>query len=270
MKDSDIFAIFNLRLDDKSERILGKYCNYKVLRDHENKINNSIEKYWSPDGGLEGASIEKDWFPSDIYADVFISHSSRDANLAKQLAELLKEKCQLKSFVDSAVWNHANNLLQKIDEKYCVKRKKLNGGYTYDYSMRNQSTAHVHMILQSALAKMMSKCKCVIFINTPNSINTKDVLKNKTTSPWIYNELLMANIFCQLKPHLDMLTESRGNNELDFNYTVNFKNFVDVTLDEIINTGASIVGTKSVKEVLVELELLYVTKRNKKINQGSF
>lgn len=83
----------------------------------------------------------------------------------------------------------------EIDEKYC-KFQKNDGSYWYDYSKRNQSTSHVHMLLNGALAKMIADTECLIFINTPNSIAAEDSKdKAKTGSPWIYSELLMATEF---------------------------------------------------------------------------
>ena len=64
------------------------------------------------------------------------------------------------------------------------------------------TTSHVHMMLSTALTEMMDNTECVIFFNTPNSINMADELekiekKNKketTISPWIYHELSMTTM----------------------------------------------------------------------------
>ena len=58
------------------------------------------------------------------------------------------------------------------------------------------------MMLSTALTEMIDNTECVIFFNTPSSINMSDELnsikkKEKTTSPWIYHELIMTTM---LKP----------------------------------------------------------------------
>lgn len=47
-------------------------------------------------------------------------------------------------------------LLRKIDNRYCVSSRDENGNIkTYGYGLRNKSTSNVHMILYTALMKMM-------------------------------------------------------------------------------------------------------------------
>ena len=52
---------------------------------------------------------------------------------------------------------------------------------------------HVHMMLSTALANMIDKTECIMFLNTPNSVSTRDT-KLKTYSPWIYNEIEITRI----------------------------------------------------------------------------
>lgn len=47
------------------------------------------------------------------------------------------------------------------------------------------------MMLATALAKMIDKTECVIFVSTPNSITPADAVQ-KTNSPWIFYELAMV------------------------------------------------------------------------------
>lgn len=150
-----MFAKFNLRLrkDDLNYNNLyslgmGIYVTQKKA------VHSCLDKYLSPDGSLDGSSIEADWFPN-VSANVFISHSHKDESAALQLAGFL-HRYNITSFIDSTVWGYANDLLKQIDNKYCVQRRKPGGGYTYDYDKRNQSTSHVHMMLQGALAKMIN------------------------------------------------------------------------------------------------------------------
>lgn len=149
----------------------------------KNKLKKMIKESSFEEGTLHADSIWDDWFP-EIKADVFISHSSTDVNDAKKFANFLKEYFNLTSFIDSDIWGHADELLRDIDNTYCLNH----GGETYDYKKRNASTAHVHMILSHALTRMIDKTECVIFLESDNSITTKDAV-NKTYSPWIFHEL---------------------------------------------------------------------------------
>ncbi|MBN0147988.1 hypothetical protein JTL51_34360, partial [Pseudomonas aeruginosa] len=93
---------------------------------------------------------------------VFLSHSSQDANEAIQIALELQENCDLSVFVDSCIWGSIYDLLKAIDNKYCRREGNIN----YDYDERNRSTAHVHMILTTALQRMIDQTDTIIFMNT--------------------------------------------------------------------------------------------------------
>jgi len=125
-----------------------------------------------------------DWFPS-VKADVFISHSHKDEDLAIGLAGWLKNKLGISSFIDSCVWGYSPELLKKLDKRFCLK----DSGY-YDYDKRNITNGHVNMMLATSLTKMIDQCECIIFLNTPNSISCKGCIeKDGTESPWIYSEI---------------------------------------------------------------------------------
>ena len=83
-------------------------------------------------------------------------------------------------------------------------------GETYNYSKRNYSTSHVHMMLSTALTMMIDNTECVMFLNTPNSVTPNDVI-NKTESPWIYSEIAMTRLIRQRPVNdyrLQRITES--------------------------------------------------------------
>lgn len=136
---------------------------------------------------LEAEYIWDEWFP-EIKADVFISHSSKDANLAKSLANWLKQHHGLASFIDSEIWGHSDELLRELDDEYCVKDRSNGRATTYSYEKRNGSTAHVHMLLCYALTRMIDQTECFIFIESHNSVTAEDSVK-ETYSPWIFHEL---------------------------------------------------------------------------------
>lgn len=151
----------------------------------ENKKNIKLElnKFLLPNGSLDGSKMQENWFPQ-VKADIFISHSHADENLAISLAGWLYEKFGLIAFIDSCIWGYSNDLLKSIDNKYCQS----SNGETYNYQKRNFSTSHIHMMLSTALTMMIDKTECIFFLNTPNSITTSEVI-SKTKSPWIYSEI---------------------------------------------------------------------------------
>lgn len=198
-RDSTMFVGFNTHISEPGifssfeEHGIGLFNNQKA------EVRSDLDSYILNDCYLEAAQIEENWFPS-IDADVFISHSHRDQKLAIGLAGWFHEIFGITSFIDSCVWGYVDDLLKKIDERYCVSKRKPNGTVeTYDYSRRNQSTAHVHMILNTALQKMIDKTECLMFLNTPNSLLIGDVIDGSATaSPWIYSELTFSRL-CQKK-----------------------------------------------------------------------
>ncbi|WP_425218985.1 hypothetical protein [Ralstonia solanacearum] len=185
---------FNLTLDDDSVEgrwLKRQYVNYSSKHEARKASTcDSISGYLKG-GAIDAKKLQEDWFQS-VKADVFISHSHADETLAVAIAAALEDKLELKCFVDSCVWGNSEVLLKEIDNKYCVH----SNGTSYDYDQRNRSTSHVHMMLQGALAKMIARTECVIFLNTPKSMVTKDELENETRtgSPWIYTEVLTTKL----------------------------------------------------------------------------
>lgn len=186
-----MFVGYNVDMDGYTFHSDGEY--ERKLAAQKKKIRATIEKYKTVEGDLDVEKIVKDWFQS-FEADIFISHSHRDEQQALAFAGWLYDRFRIKAFVDSAIWNYSDELLRLIDDKYCVLKKEPDK--TYSYEQRNISTAHVHMILNGELMKMIDKCECLMFFNTPNSTtSTKDAIKNEQThSAWIYSELLFSGM----------------------------------------------------------------------------
>lgn len=157
----------------------------KIYEEQKDSFKSSIEGYLNGKKAIDVSSLTSDWFPI-VDSDIFISHSSKDRDKAYGLAGWLKENLNLNAFVDSAVWGNSSELLLEIDNKFCKKNKE---SRTYVYELRNYSTSHVHMILSSALTRMIDNSECVFFLKTPNSIKAEDFI-GETNSPWIYSELM--------------------------------------------------------------------------------
>ena len=242
-----MFAKFKLELTRANRIMLERnfrrnYASCSSRRDEIinnkifDKIVDKISEYWLSDGSFDAKAIENDWFP-EIDAQVFISHSSHDEKWATFLATWLSKEYGIRSFVDSAVWGYANDLLKVIDDECCSKQK---GVPIYNYEKRNQSTAHIHMILQGALATMINKCECFIFLQTPNSIKTALVgQEDKTASPWIYNELLMAKLLPRMKPQrLGMIVENtKFASSALFSYPAPLDDLKALTITDIMAAG---------------------------------
>ena len=107
------------------------------------------------------------------------------------MAGWLYDTQKIVCFIDSCVWGYADELLEAIDEKY--SKNDTESGL-FNYELRNRSTAHVHMMLTVALARMIYNCECLFFLNTPNSILPKDSVREQTLSPWIYTERSMIEL----------------------------------------------------------------------------
>jgi hypothetical protein len=157
----------------------------------KDKLKETLTYYMNYKESLKGKNIIKKWFPT-INADVFISHSHNDENLATSLASFLKSHFNIDCFVDSAVWGYVNDLLFDIDREHCLNMDSK----SYDYQKRNISTTHVHSMLSASLANMLDNTECLFVLNTPNSISATDEINNTMTtgSPWIFYELSVANV----------------------------------------------------------------------------
>lgn len=193
-----MFSAYDLKID--SDFFDDRFWEYiEIGEDHLSsqlaRFKNKIEKLVLSDT-MSGSEIQNNCFP-EVDADIFISHSHNDKDLANALAGWLFAKFGLKVFIDSNVWEYSNNLLNKINDKYSNKQINQNGEFLYDYRSCNYVSQHVNIMLSTALQKMIDKVECVILLNTDNSISVFDNHNktiNQTYSPWIYSEILSTQI----------------------------------------------------------------------------
>jgi hypothetical protein len=182
------FRVNKSKSDRQLYNALHREHGLALYNGYNTTVARRLMQYIRSDNYLDGTGIQKSWFP-DFECNVFISHSHADKDLAITLAGWLYEKFNIVSFIDSAVWGNANDLLKEIDNLYCKNLDET----TYVYKERNKSTSHVHMMLASAITSMIDSCECLFFLNTPNSLKLADG-GTLTDSPWIYYEIGQSQI----------------------------------------------------------------------------
>lgn len=207
-----MYKRYKLETNIDLETLVGEYSSYgeEIMKSKKSNIKKSLEDYINQDGYIDMSSISDDWFPK-INCDIFLSHSHKDADLVKGLVGFFHKLFGIEVFVDSYIWGYCNDLLRELDEKYCLKENSF-----FDYDKRNYSTAHVHMMLSSSLNKMINKSECIIFLETENSLDAKNIIENGTSSPWIYSELIATNLIQIKVPKRILQIEER---KLLENYT---------------------------------------------------
>lgn len=256
-----MFTGFNLKGLDKE--FLREYIGAgdAMFNEQKKHVEKELDSFILDDGSIDGEALQNDWFP-EVEADIFLSHSHGDQEIAMAFAAMLKEEFGLTAFIDSCVWGYADNLLKKIDDVYCRNAK----GDMYDYGKRNFSTSHVHMMLSGALTKMMDKAECLMFINTPNSITTSDVM-DQTKSPWIFNEIATSMVLRKNKPerHFELVKAfnfeaAEKKQKLDVSYNVDLNHLTLLHTPDLSEWRHARKGERDTPGTYA-LDQLYVIKR---------
>ncbi|MDR1962670.1 MAG: hypothetical protein LBQ50_02710 [Planctomycetaceae bacterium] len=237
------------------------FYRYILLEEQTQSIRNIITKKIIQNDVIDGTQLQNNWFPQ-INADVFISHSHQDLELATNFAAWLNGCFNLNSFIDSAVWGYANDLLKMIDDKLCYN----NIMEVYDYNKRNYSTAHVHSMLSNALMQMIDKTECLFFLNTSNSVSVSDTVQNKTESPWLYLELSASQFIKATPPPNRGWTKTAGyiqNSRISMQYDVDLSYLTNITVNDLSNWKK----TRDAKVNEHPLDLLYQICQPQQINR---
>lgn len=238
-----MYRAFNLRLgslviNEAETSAAVQAAAQKVYEETGAKVEKSLDDYLRPDGRLDAAKIKIDWF-RDVRADIFLSHSHEDLEVAARFGGVIKHFVGLQCFVDSLAWGHCDTLLRKIDDIYCWRP----ASETYSYETRNRSTAHVHAIVATALAKMIDKSECLFFLNSPRSMTPSDVVgdaSGTTPSPWIYSEIAMTHLIRRRSrdEHRGLvkaaLSKADALKNLGVAHEVNLDHLTELTADDII------------------------------------
>jgi hypothetical protein len=233
------------QLQGFDDLIIDELVEIGRIQEEENsiKILESLESFVKPNGAVDVGTMIKEWFPIDM-SNVFISHSRADKELALTVSGILSENFGLRPFVDSCVWGLADKLLWEIDTTWCP----IKGTSSFSYELRNITTAHIHMMLSTALTKMMDRCECVFFLNTENSVSSKSIeqmisgVGDSTHSPWLFHEISMMKLLRRRskEEHRDESIEfseghKRASAELPwFDYPVDLDGLPVLTVDNVI------------------------------------
>ena len=260
-----MFVGFNAHIKN-SDYLNYKKVGIKLFEKQKTIIKSQLDSLVVDENYLKASALEEEWFP-EINADVFISHSHKDQELAIGFAGWLYNKFEITSFIDSCVWGYADDLLRMIDEDFCVSKRKEDGSTeTYSYYKRNQSTSHVHIILNTALQKMIDKTECLIFINTPNSLLIDDVIKGVSTeSPWIYSELMFSRM-CQKKK----LSDYRQRLMLGLFEQKQLKVKYDVRINHLVGLDEQVLSEIGKRRFVGPLDALDELYRKHRLIDGSF
>lgn len=268
---SDLFSLYSIgiegidmnkyfeRLQIQSEKY---YINlyYEVIEEYKKEIDKNINIIRDNKKDINATDLQNTWFPS-VSSHIFLSHSHADENIAKFVAGYLYDKLELKVFIDSTIWQYANDKLleliednvtwefQYIDLKVC----------SIDDVFRFKD--NINIMLLMALTKMIDMTDCFIFLNTKNSTNMYS--DNQTYSPYIYYELCISRYIRKEKRTGKLY-------ELFDNYkraTEEMKMIFDLSTDHLVNLDMnSFMDWSNIKEKgFNALEDLY-NKDNKNIN----
>lgn len=190
-----MYTAFNLKISLADFSSVDEYIHIgkKQKLELSKFAKKELDDFILSDEILDGEKLSESWFKT-VESDVFISHSHNDVELAYALAGWLKKQFDLNVFLDEVVWGSADELLKKLDDKYCYQSETK----TYNYTKRNFTTSHVHAMLSTAIQSVMDNSEVIFFLNTEESFpSIRNVLKENseyTLSPWIYQEVINAKL----------------------------------------------------------------------------
>lgn len=198
--------------------------NYEAKMNKQSKklfeiVASEVEKSRNVENEIDGSKLINNWFPN-YQADVFISHSHADIELAKKIASWLNREFGLVTFIDSVVWENISDMLRNFNDEYCMLEKNNNGQKIYDYDKANFMSSHIYMMLSTALNDMIYSTECIMFLNTPNSLTINDIETKKTASPWIYNELKTSVIVEKIYPRAESIRKTLKEDGLQHSYNL--------------------------------------------------
>lgn len=224
-------------LNDKHFIPIGKAFYDKEVRKY-NTHSENIE-ISSDDGIYNAIDIMDKWFPK-TNANVFLSHSHKDIEIVQYIAGVVLSKGYT-PFIDSCYWGYLDNLLKRLDDKFCLDDAQK----YYNYEKRNGTTTHVHLMLMNRLIETMNDCEALIFVNSQNSTKyNKDGSERITDSAWIYSELLVSEFLRgpqDKNANLSKNISESYNQDIRVHYPVDWSKLVNIGINDLqeLNTEIS-------------------------------
>lgn len=223
-----IDKIGNSTLSGASLKMIGE----RLYEADKKTVRDDLSQYILSGNFLDASGLQKAWFPK-LDADIFISHSHKDKDLAISLSGWLHKNFCITSFIDSSVWGYGDDLLKEIDNRFCKSSTDNN----YNYYKRNLSTSHVHMMMASAISSMIDRTEVLFFLNTPNSVSY-NAGNTQTESPWLYYELGQSQVIRRRKPNR-LLYENRRFSDsmleksIGAKYSIDLSHLREISLDDL-------------------------------------
>lgn len=220
---------FKLNFDD-NQLFSSDHLNFgtSIYNGYAENFVKKFQQIISTDKSIDGTGIQKAWFPN-VKADIFISHSHKDTQLALQLAGWLKDALNVNSFVDSVVWQNADELIKYLSVKMYGKEISL-----LTSAQRDIVSSHAHMMLASAITSMMDNCESTFFLNTPSSLSFAGGITT-TKSSWLYYEIGQSQFIRKKVPTRYQITRERFfalresiEKAMDIEYEVSFSHFTEI------------------------------------------
>lgn len=129
---------------------------------------------------------------------IFISHLSKEVNVAKGVARILEYTLShihpVRCFIDSEYWGNAYLALDKLQNKYAVE----NGHYVR--LKCNDIAKNVFAMLSMALQKAIKESMLFLFVPPTGQNTTIDMKTLPIESPWIAQELLTSSLIPEYEP----------------------------------------------------------------------
>lgn len=230
---------YNLKMDDSSRSYLfssSSNINYKssYMRNYdeiEKILSNSISEV-NGEFRLNAEALKQLMFPT-IKADVFLSHSHADFDLACKVANIIESNTGKNVFIDAVVWKSIYDLEKKLNEKFCVSAETEEYGTLYSHEKVLNIASHVRLLLTTALSSMIKKCSAFVVLNTQSTFINGAV----TNSPWIYYEIFQAKQYLkeekEEKEEGIVLEEKKDAITVDYDVEYYIKSFTEVSISDL-------------------------------------
>lgn len=243
-RERSLYAAFNVKVDKATVQAMDSAGTRfrEILQSSQSSqsaktkpsIQGTLKSMLDPDGMVNADRMRQNWFP-ELKCHVFLSHSHADKELADDFVQLMARRFGITCFVDADVWGYIGDLQKAIDDRWGKSKG------SYSYPKLQATSAHVHMLLLSALARMMDNCECLMFLNTPASVPTSGTADaSKTYSSWIYGEVALSSIIRRrtLKDHRHSTViakmEALEEDFPPFKYDLSLEHMHDLGKDKLI------------------------------------